>query len=379
MEALELKAELETMAKNLEGKSSIEIKNALEAFETKHNDAIELAVKEVKEALELDMKAIQDHADKLDIKLQEKEVKEASQGDVLRKAITANFDEIKGVKKGNSIEVKAVGDMGTGNLTGDEPRDYNFDVVMFPNQKVNVSDLVGNVQISGGTYTFTREVTGEGSISTQTEGSSKSQIDYDFLNVDVATDFLAGFARYSKKMKNNLPYLESFIPKVLRRDYAKAENAAFNTILIAQATASTQIITGKNKIEMLINDVARLDGLDRDVNAIAVTPADYWDILITEKSTGAGYGLPGIVSLDGGVLRINGIPLVKATWMTANKYFVADWSRINKVTTEGLSLDFSEEEGTNFVKNQITARIEAQVALAVEDKLAILYGDFTAV
>jgi HK97 family phage major capsid protein len=180
-------------------------------------------------------------------------------------------------------------------------------------------------------------------------------------------------------MKNNLPYLESFIPKVLRRDYAKAENAAFNTILIAQATASTQIITGKNKIEMLINDVARLDGLDRDVNAIAVTPADYWDILITEKSTGAGYGLPGIVSLDGGVLRINGIPLVKATWMTANKYFVADWSRINKVTTEGLSLDFSEEEGTNFVKNQITARIEAQVALAVEDKLAILYGDFTAV
>jgi len=54
-------------------------------------------------------------------------------------------------------------------------------------------------------------------------------------------------------------------------------------------------------------------------------------------------------------------------------------ARINKVTTEGLSLDFSEEEGTNFVKNQITASIEAQVALAVEDKLSIVYGDFTAV
>ena len=81
-----------------------------------------------------------------------------------------------------------------------------------------------------------------------------------------------------------------------------------------------------------------------------MTPADYWDILITEKSTGAGYGLPGVVTFDGGVLRINGIPLYKATWLTANKYFVGDWSRVNKITTEGLSLDFSEEEGTNFVK-----------------------------
>jgi len=179
-------------------------------------------------------------------------------------------------------------------------------------------------------------------------------------------------------MKNNLPYLESFIPNVLRRDYMKAENANFNARLIAEATASTEVITNQNKIEMLIAEVAKLDGLDRDVNAIVMTPADYWDILITEKSTGAGYGLPGVVSLDSGVLRINGIPCLKATWVTANKYFVADWSRINKITTEGLSLDFSEEEGTNFVKNNITARIEAQVAIAVEQPAALILGDFTA-
>ena len=376
---MELKEQLEALTVKLEGKSKEEVKNAIEAFETKNKENIELAVKAVQDDMQVKLDAIQAHADKLDIKLQEKAKKDVAKGDSVKMAITENIDRIKSVKKGTSIEVKVVGDMGTANLTGDEPRDYNFDVVKFPNQKANVSDLVGNVMISGGTYTFTREVTGEGSISTQTEGSSKSQIDYDFLNVDVSTDFLAGFARYSKKMKNNLPYLESFIPMVLRRDYMKAENASFNTVLATEATASVQIITGKNKIEMLVNEIATLDGLDRDVNAIVMTPADYWDILLTEKSTGAGYGLPGVVTLDGGVLRINGIPLLKATWVTANKYFVADWSRINKVTTEGLSLDFSEEEGTNFVKNQVTARIEAQVALAVEDKLSIVYGDFTAI
>jgi hypothetical protein len=374
---------LKDLAIKLEGKSKQEIETAIKAFETSNKEAMTLEIKAavdaVKEVFETQLKEAQAHIDKLDIKLQAKGKLDKAKGDFVKAAITENIDKIKSVKKGASVEVKVVGDMGTGNLTGDEPRDYNFDVVMFPNQKANVSDLVGNVMISGGTYTFTREVVGEGSISTQTEGSSKSQIDYDFLNVDVSTDFLAGFARYSKKMKNNLPYLESFIPRVLRRDYMKAENASFNTVLVAQATASTQIITGKNKIEMLINEIATLDGLDRDVNAIVMTPADYWDILLTEKSTGAGYGLPGVVTLDGGVLRINGIPLLKATWVTTDKYFVADWSRINKITTEGLSLDFSEEEGTNFVKNQVTARIEAQVALAVEDKLSIVLGDFTAV
>jgi hypothetical protein len=100
--------------------------------------------------------------------------------------------------------------------------------------------------------------------------------------------------------------------------------------------------------------------------------------MVTEKSTGAGYGLPGVVTFDGGVLRISGIPIYKATWLAANKYFVGDWSRVKKVVTEGLSLDFSESEGTNFVKNEITARIEAQVALAVEQPSALIFGDFTA-
>jgi hypothetical protein len=178
-------------------------------------------------------------------------------------------------------------------------------------------------------------------------------------------------------MRNNLPFLESFLPKALRRDYAKKENADFYAVIAAAATASA-VVTG-NKIERLISNISALEALNHDVNAIAVTSADWWDIQVTEKSTGAGYGLPGVVTYENGVLRINGIALVKANWMAANKYIVGDWSRINKITTEGLSIDFSDVEGTNFVANNITARVEAQVALAVEQPDALAFGDFTAV
>ena len=378
MEANEIKSALEGIKTQVETKTpeqSAEVKGLIEALEAKMESKNDVIIGDLK----AELKAIQAHADKLDVKLQEKAT-ETKNEDSLVKSIKDNFDGIKDVRKGNALQFKAVGDMTLGaNLTGAQPKDYNFNVVMIPGQMLNVSDLVGSVTISGGTYTYPREGAGEGSIAAQTEGSTKSQRDYDFTMVDLNTDFIAGFTRYSKKMANNLPFLTSFIPNALRRDYAIAENTAFNTVLAAAATASAQIITGKNKIEMLLNEIATQEAANFPVNAIVVRPADYWDILKTEKSTGAGYGLPGVVTLEGGQLRINGIPILRANWLAANKYYVGDWSRINKIVTEGLSLEFSEVEGTNFVKNNITARIEAQVGLAVEQPAAIIYGDFTAV
>lgn len=375
---MELKEQLGELALKLEGKSQKEVKNAIEAFEVKNKEVIDNQIKEVKESFEVQLKELQDHADKLDVKLQAKAKNEMVKGDAVKSAITENFDSIKSVRKGQAVQVKAVGDMTLGaSLTGDQPRTYNYDVVSVPGQALNVSDLAGSVSISGGTYTFVKVVKGEGSISAQTEGSSKTQIDYDYTMVDVNTDFIAGFARYSKKMANNLPFLESSLPNELRRDYFISENAAFNTVLAAAATAST--LTTGNSIERLIANIAVLEGINHVVNGVVISPADYWSILVTEKSTGAGYGLPGVVTFDGGVLRISGIPIYKATWLAANKYYVGDWSRVKKVVTEGLSLDFSETEGTNFVKNEITARIEAQVALAVEQPSALIFGDFTTV
>jgi HK97 family phage major capsid protein len=375
---MELKEQLEALTLKLEGKSHDEVKSAIEAFELKNNEVINNQIKEVKESFEAQLKEMQNHADILDVKLQEKAQSEMVKGDAIKSAINENFDSIKAVRKGQAVQVKAVGDMTLGaSLTGDQPRDYNYDVVSAPGQALNVSDLAGSVSISGGTYTFVKVVKGEGSISAQTEGSSKTQIDYDYTMVDVNTDFIAGFARYSKKMSNNLPFLESSLPTELRRDYLIAENASFNTVLAAAATAST--LTSGNKIERLISNVSVLEGINHIVNGIVISPADYWSIMVTEKSTGAGYGLPGVVTFDGGVLRISGIPIYKATWVAADKYYVGDWSRVKKVVTEGLSLDFSETEGNNFVKNEITARIEAQVALAVEQPSALIFGDFTTV
>lgn len=377
---------LELQLKNLElalqGKTATEVKSAIDAFKSELPATIkaqfDTEIKSVTDALEAkftaDLKAVQDHADKLDLKLQEKNTENTNKGvDAIKSVIKENAEKIANVHENNKVRLKAVGNMTTANFTGEEPRDYNFDIVKFPAQMVNVSDLTGNININGGTYTYTVEGAGEGSIAAQTEGSAKAQRDYDFTAVDVPTNFIAGFARYSKKMRNNLSYITSAIPELLRRDYFKAENTAFNTVLATDATASTEVITGSTKSEMLINEIGKLEDANYMVNGIVIRPSDYLDILKTAKQD-----LESAVTYEGGVLRVAGVQVFKATWLAANKYYVGDWTRVNKVTTEGLSLEFSETEGSNFVNNNITARIESQVALAVEQPLALVYGDFTA-
>ena len=373
---MELEQKLQDLASKLEGKSKEVVETAIKEFKAENKTAIENAVKEATEAMEVKMKAIQDHADKLDVKLQAKSVANAPAENLLTKTIKENIEEIKTVSKGKSVQVKAVANMTTANLTGTAPRTFNFDIVTIPSQKVNVEDLVGVVNADNGIYTYTVEGAGEGSIGAQTEGSAKNQRDYDFTNTDVATNFIAGFARYSKKMRNNLSYIANTIPRLLQRDYYKAENTAFNTVLAGAATASTELITGSSKSKMLINEIGKLQDADYDAtNLIVVKPTDYLSILKTAKDD-----LAAAVTYENGVLRVAGVQVLKASsWLPANKYYVGDWSRVNKVVTEGISLEFSEVEGSNFVNNNITARIEAQVALAVEQPAAVIYGDFTAV
>ena len=383
MDEIQLKAELAAIKTGLETKTATEVKAAIDALEVKMTEANKAQfaneLKAATDALETkfaaDLKAVQDHADKLDVKLQEKAAT-TENVDMLTKAISDNIDSIKEVKAGRAFQTKAVANMTTANLSGTKPRNINFDVVVLPSQMVNIEDLAGTVVADTGNYTYTRETGAEGSISAPgSEGGAKSQKDYDFTAYDVATDFIAGFTRYSKKMRNNLTYIVNTIPALLRRDYYKAENAAFQTVLAAAATASTEVITGNTKAGMLINEIGKLQDADYDgTNYIVVKPTDYLSILKT-----AQIDLASAVTYEGGVLRVAGVQVLKASsWLPANKYYVGDWSRVNKVVTEGLSLEFSETEGSNFVNNNITARIEAQVALAVEQPAAVIYGDFTA-
>jgi len=298
--------------------------------------------------------------------------------DELKAALVDNYEEVK--KAGMfPLELKVVGNMTLGtNLTGDANRFYSNSVAMTPNQPVNVADLIQVINIDTGIFTYPRETGSEGSISIQSsEDTLKSQIDYDLEMIDLNTNYLAGFVVVSKKMLNNLPYVEGYLPNALRRDYWKSENAAYFTELSTNLTAGT-LVAG-NHVERLINEIATLMNLNYSPNFIVVNPSDYAQILLTSSTEGA-YSLPGaVVQSPNGFLQLNGVNIVVATWMPVDKYIVADWSYFNKVITEGMSVNFYLEDSDNVRKNNVTIRVESQQGLAMTRLDCGIFSDFTQV
>jgi HK97 family phage major capsid protein len=384
MDEIQLKAELTNIKTALENKSAVEVKAAVDALEAKWNassdaqkDAFAAELKTTTEAFELKLKAVQDHADKLDLKLQDKGVSGKAEGynEVMVKSIKENFDSIKSVSKGRNaqLEIKTVGDMTVANnLTGSSVFTYQPGVAMVPSQKINFADLVPTVNSATGTYVIYRETGGEGSISVQsTPGVAKTQKDYDLTAVTYNAAYIAGYTRYAKQMAQDLPFLTSFLPQALRRDYFKAENANFVTALLAVATVSTSAKTVD--VEQLIDDMGALESLDYTATGIVVNPADWANIAITKPND---YSLPGIVQFVNGQLTINGVPVYKASWLAKDTYLIGDWSYAKKVVVDGLSVEFFEQDADNVTKNLITARVESRTVLAIDMPAAFIKGDF---
>lgn len=387
---MELKEQLSALEANIKADNKEMIEKSLEALaiDQRLKDSSEEVKNLVKDMVEKASESLSEAQKKqfneFSAKLNEKQAQKGQDPknyvDNMKSFIEANFAKIKSVEEGKvkfgETEMKAVANMLTtgDHVTGDYIRDYNRTVITLPGHDLNVADLVPSVSIDGGTYTYIRETAGEGAVAAQTEGSNKALVDFNFSHIDVTTDFIAGRTIYSKKMRNNLQYLQSFLPEALRKKYFIAENTAFNTTLASAATVSTNFIASFDNVAELIKaDVAALDIARYAPNGIVMNKADWYGILNTEKSTGAGYGLPFGFTYENGIMRCLGIPVLKADWVAATKYYVADWSMIEKVVTEGLSLSFSDQE--RFSLNEIVARIEAQVALAVKQPASIIIGD----
>jgi len=398
MTQIELKAALDDLSTKMQGKNAEEIKSAIDAFGEKFQKeyaekmakAITVDNEEYK-AMKQDLiflnelkgkfDVLQKHADSLDVKLQNAKNDNSPNVDQYKKAMVEalqeKFSEIQSVRKGAGVkmEVKAVGNMtAANNLTGSTVITYQSGVAAVPSQIINFADIVPSVQSSTGTYVIYRETGAEGSISNQTTpGNAKTQKDYDFTQVTFTANYLSGFVRFAKQMAQDLPFLQTFLPDALRRDYFKAENAQFYAGIIAAATASTASQT--EAVERIIHDLGQLEAADYAPNGIILNPVDWATIAITKPSD---FSLPSVVTFINGQLTINGVPVYKASWVTADEYVVGDWTMAKKVIVDGLAVEFFEQDSDNVQRNLITARVESRVVLAIDRPDAFILGTITA-
>ena len=273
-----------------------------------------------------------------------------------------------------TIDLKSVGTMTLGNnLTGDGVATYNQRQGLVPAQKINMRDLIPTAVSPTGLYVTYRETGTEGSIGIQTEGNAKSQIDYDLTEVKVVSDYIAGFARFSKQMMFQLPFLQNTLQRMLLRDFYKKENATFFSAVSTAATGSTTTSASVDA-EQLVDWIANQLDANFEASFALVSYAQWADLLKTKPTD---YSVPGGFVIDAnGNVRIAGVPVIGASWVTNDKALIIDANYLERVETEGLRVEFSYEDSDNFQKNLVTARVECFEDINIMRTDAIIYGSF---
>lgn len=306
------------------------------------------------------------------------------------KMIKDNYEEFKTVSKGTKVKkemsgnasmlMKAAANMTTAtDLSGNPVVTFMPKPALLPSQQVNVRDLVPSFQSATLTINLFREsnpTPAQGNFAQQTtEGTLKSQIEYNYQNVSFTAYYIAGFVRFAKQMMYNLPWLQTFLPQQLLRDFYIKENTTLYAQLIAAAvgTSTTTYNSGtptdpNSYAGKLIQLLANLEGTNFTANGIVVTPVIWAALMLTTVPTiGTGYSIPGGAQITpNGQMMIAGIPIIKANWLTTGHALVGDFNYASIAQVENLKVEFFEQDSDNVERNLITCRVEALEVLVVE-------------
>ncbi|WP_395762369.1 phage major capsid protein [Elizabethkingia anophelis] len=386
--------------------------NALNEEVKKSADASTAAVEEIKtanEAVKVQVtdlvdrsEKMQSHLDALDVKLQKKSGAFGSEkkhfNDVLAEAIQENEDNYqKFLRKENksfSIELKAVGDISTGNVTGGNRYGQLMQtgIIENPKRKVHMSEILKGGSVgAGNTYTFMREKgNGEGAIAPVAEGAMKPQIDLDLEEANVNIETIAGWLIVTRKAMNNIPgfvsFLQSRLPEKFQRVldsqilYGDGTTPNLKGILTAGNFVASTAAASEPLIEKIIDDISLLeDTYERSANGILLRPKDYYGFFKNKASGSGEYDLPQGVTIGiDGVLRILGVPAWASTAINTPDYLVGDFDMgAQLLTQEGMRLEFFEQDGTNVRENKVTVRIEGNYALPVYGPDYFIKGNST--
>ena len=285
--------------------------------------------------------------------------------EIFADTLKENFDAIQSVKKGSpyKMELKAANTMLLStDLDGDGQASYASRAGILPAQKVNFRDLIPTAVSPTGLYVQYSEGTPNGTAGVQTENDVKPQIEYNFTEIKVVEDYISGFARFSKQMAKQLPYMQSTLPRLLTRDFYKAENASFYATVAGSATGSATSAE-TDSVKRLMDMIANQNAANFNASYAIVNPASLGTLNKLLYTNGFYQGSGGVVSLPNGTITVSGTPVIAASWVGVNEVLIIDADYIERVETESLNVEFAMEDQDNFVRNLVTARIECQEAI----------------
>ena len=288
--------------------------------------------------------------------------------------VAENFDAIKNERQFNSMKDVATMTLGN-NLTGTSQVSYVDNPILRSFFNPHLYDVFRIIPTATGNVTFPRgnAAIGEGSFGTQTEGNSKAQVDYDVTMVNTSVPFIAGFAKVSRQMLQDLPFLQAYLSQSLLEDWNRRVNNSFMSTITASATAGSTSATPV--AERVVDYTAQHLALGLGQPNLILTTHAVWASILKTQPTNGSYGVPGGITIGAnGETRIIGIPVVPHSQIVSGKIYVMNTNAFAIAQASGLAVRSTEFDQDDFVKNVVTYRAEARVALLSFQPTAAIYG-----
>ncbi len=183
---------------------------------------------------------------------------------------------------------------------------------------------------------------------------------------------MSGVTTFSKQFVNSLPFMTQYLPVMLMRDFFKKENEYAYSVM-ASGTGDNSITTSTDNVIRIIRYIAKQ--LKYNYNAsFVIVDTDTYATLIESTYTKGYYPGAGTVQYNGTSITIDGVPIIRATWATANTCVIIDRDFIQRVQCSGLAIELSYENDKNFTRNLVTARLECQEEFVLQLAPSAIYG-----
>lgn len=339
------------------------------------------------------------------LKAQGLAIKKLSEGEkvesvpTIKEALTSNIEKLKNLKDSRdsfSFEVKAAGTMTiSGNVSGGnipvEDRIEGLNVI--PSRRVRLLDIMSQRSTTSNVVSWVYQANKDGAAGQTAEGTAKNQIDYDLVVTSESIKKTTAYIKVSTEMLDDIEWIESEIRAELLRELLKAvENTTYSgngveqahngLITVASAFAAGALagtVDNANEVDVLAAAITQINIAQEgsaDVNYILMNPLDVYKMK-TLKVSATDRRYVERVSMIGGSLNLDGVPILETTLVTAGKYLVGDFMKAISVTRSSVRFEVGVEND-DFTKNLRTILAEWRGATIVKnnDRSALVYGDF---
>ena len=258
--------------------------------------------------------------------------------------------------------------------TGVVATQFDKEVVRRVAAPLTVLDLFPRKTISEPIYNWTVYKQTTGNVGLTAEGATKNKLTYEYEQKSATLQKITGLIKMTEELFNDAPYVADAINQDLVDDLdANRQYQALATLLATSgiATASITTTTGKEAINILdgiIDAVADIeDATHIAPNAVIVTPA-IWKTIRKAKNTLDEYmaGNPFAQSRYNALFELQ---FVKSADLTTNHILVGAFeNRAVELASkaDGVRVDSTNSNDTDFEKNLVSIRAEAREIVAVK-------------